>query len=331
MRLHLRSLALVVSLAACVGPADRSRAEERVAMEEAQAAIIHGASDCGEMSHRLAQWYADDREAIDANDAWWNDLGETRRSLASAGLGERSHAAFGERMGAIIRCGEVAWFSDRTSLGDPALTPIAVVPAGAAPVDVPAFVASTGATPAPSGAALAADALPIPITAPRRGASSPRVVVHVFSEFESPFCQRIAPTLDRLMIEYGDRVLLVFRHSPLPFHRHSEPAARAAMEVRAQLGDGAFWAYHDVLFAHHDALADEDLVRYAASVPGIDLPRFQTALATHAHSDEVAADRAAASALGYAGTPTLRIGATVVRGAQPYDALRTAIEAELAR
>ena len=204
--------------------------------------------------------------------------------------------------------------------------------AAPAPAPIPAFVPTApGSEPALGGAAVAADAIAIPATAPRRGAANPRVVIHVFSEFESPFSERLAPTLDRVMTEYADRLLLVFRHLPLPFHARSEPAARAAMEVRAQLGDGAFWAYHDILFANRSALSDAQLIEYAGRLPGIDLPRFTAALSSGAHADEIQADQAAARALGFAGTPSMRIGSATLNGAQPYDRIRAAIDTELAR
>ena len=37
---------------------------------------------------------------------------------------------------------------------------------------------------------------------------------------------------------------------PLPFHQDAMPAAEAAREVRAQRGDAAFWAFHDMVFEH---------------------------------------------------------------------------------
>lgn len=204
--------------------------------------------------------------------------------------------------------------------------------AAPATTPTPAFVPTApGSEPALAGAAVAVDAVAIPTTAPRRGAANPRVVIHVFSEFESPFSERLAPTLDRVMTEYGDRVLLVFRHLPLPFHARSEPAARAAMEVRAQLGDGAFWAYHDLLFANRSALSDAQLIEYAGRLPGIDLPRFTAALSSGAHADEIQADQAVARALGFSGTPSMRIGSATLNGAQPYERIRAAIDTELAR
>ncbi len=254
-----------------------------------------------------------------------------RRSCEGGSYGGTWHAY--EREGSSAealraRCeglGFTNWFgSGYSAPGGDSATP--------APTPTPSFVPrAPGSEPALAGAAVAADALAIPTTAPRRGAENPRVVIHVFSEFESPFSARLAPTLDRVMTEYGDRVLLVFHHLPLPFHARSEPAARAAMEVRAQLGDGAFWAYHDILFANRSALSDAQLIEYAGRLPGIDLPRFTAALSSGAHADAIQADQAVARDLGFSGTPSMRIGSATLNGAQPYERIRAAIDIELAR
>ena len=73
------------------------------------------------------------------------------------------------------------------------------------------------------------------------------------------------------------------------------------------------------------------LTEYAGRLPGIDLPRFTAALTSGAHADEIQADETADQALGFPGTPSLRIGSTRLNGAQPYDRIREAIDTEPAR
>ena len=43
------------------------------------------------------------------------------------------------------------------------------------------------------------------------------------------------------MKTYGDKVKLVYRDYPLPFHENARPAAEAANCANAQ---GKFWEYH---------------------------------------------------------------------------------------
>ncbi|HJL28256.1 MAG TPA: thioredoxin domain-containing protein, partial [Polyangiaceae bacterium LLY-WYZ-15_(1-7)] len=159
---------------------------------------------------------------------------------------------------------------------------------------------------------------PVPDHAPRRGSPDAPLVLQVFSDFECPFCSRFVPTLDRLLAQYEGEVQLVFRHVPLSMHEHARLAAAAAAEVRAQAGDEAFWRFHDLLFANQDALAREDLERWATEVGGVDLARFRAALEQGAHEATIEADLDAARDLGIRGTPSLVVGTHLTRGARPF-------------
>src|SRR5262249_16007209 len=61
--------------------------------------------------------------------------------------------------------------------------------------------------------------------APSRGPATAHVVLEHFSDFECPFCSRIDPTIQRVIQTYGDRVRVVWRDYPLPFHSHAMLAA----------------------------------------------------------------------------------------------------------
>ena len=75
-------------------------------------------------------------------------------------------------------------------------------------------------------------------------------------DFQCPFCKRVEPTLKGLRDKYGDKVRLVWKNEPLPFHPRAEPAAEAAMEARAEKGDKGFWDAHDKLFDDQQDLAN---------------------------------------------------------------------------
>src|SRR5262245_19476513 len=63
---------------------------------------------------------------------------------------------------------------------------------------------------------------------PAKGPATALVTIVEFSEFECPFCSRVGPTLKKLQDEFGDKVRIVFKHNPLPFHKNAMPAAQAA-------------------------------------------------------------------------------------------------------
>ena len=74
----------------------------------------------------------------------------------------------------------------------------------------------------------------------------------------------------------------MFRHFPLTqIHPHAEHAAEMAEAAGER---GRFWAMHDILFTHQDALDDVSLVLYASRL-GIDPGWAQRVLETHAFAD----------------------------------------------
>ena len=68
------------------------------------------------------------------------------------------------------------------------------------------------------------------------GPDNALVTIVEFSDFQCPFCKRVEDTLKKVHETYGDKVRLVWKHEPLPFHPRAEPAAELAM-MRLQ-GEG---------------------------------------------------------------------------------------------
>ncbi len=128
---------------------------------------------------------------------------------------------------------------------------------------VPKVVVGTGAGAAQAaGEAAAEDDAQIPIFAndPVRGRRLAYVTVVVFSDFQCPFCGRLATTLGRVQETYGDDVRIVFKHDPLSFHPHARLAAEVGAGVLALKGPEAFWRYHDMAFRSQQPFAP-DVVR----------------------------------------------------------------------
>ncbi|MCK8497351.1 MULTISPECIES: DsbA family protein [Myxococcus] len=163
--------------------------------------------------------------------------------------------------------------------------------------------------------------------APALGPRDAQVTVEVWSDFQCPFCQRGASTVEGLRERYGDKIRIVFRHMPLPRHENARLAAAAAMAAHEQ---GRFWQMHDVLFDNQGALDRASLEKYAKAL-GLDLASFKRALDTKAWDNYVEADRLEAQRRGIVGTPTFFINGTGVTGAQSLDTFATHIDAALKR
>lgn len=161
--------------------------------------------------------------------------------------------------------------------------------------------------------------LPIPDGAPSLGPRDAPVVLQVFSDFQCGFCARLRPTLEALRERFGARLRIVWRDLPLERHASAMRAAEAARELRAQRGDEGFWRFHDLLFAHQDALEVDDLARYAAEM-GADPRRLRQALADRRHEAAVRADIAAAQGTGVRiGTPMAFLNGHAIVGARPLE------------
>lgn len=188
---------------------------------------------------------------------------------------------------------------------------------------------------APGGQPAAPDAnkiynIAVPRNAPRKGGANAKVVIQEFSDFQCPFCSRVNPTVKQIFEKYGDKVAIIWRNFPLPFHQDAGPAAEAAMEAFAQGGSTKFWAMHDLLFENQRALSRADLDRYAAQL-GLNAARFKAAMDNHTHKASVDADMAAVTAAGaQIGTPSFFINGKLLQGAQPFPAFEAAIDAALA-
>jgi protein-disulfide isomerase len=159
-----------------------------------------------------------------------------------------------------------------------------------------------------------------------QGPATAPVTIIEFSDFQCPFCQRVAPTLKQVREKYGDRVRIVWKDFPLTsIHPQAFKAAEAGNCAREQ---GKFWEYHDRLFANQQALQPELLKKHAADA-GLDAAKFNACLDTAKYSDRVQAQMGIGTGLGVQSTPSVFINGRLVAGAQPLDVFTTIIDEEL--
>jgi protein-disulfide isomerase len=165
---------------------------------------------------------------------------------------------------------------------------------------------------------------------PVRGKPTALVTMVMIGDFQCPFCAKVVPTVEALEKKYGDKLRLVFKHNPLPFHLRAEPAAELAIEARAQRGDAMFWKAFQLLFADPAHLEDADLEARARSL-GIDAARAMKAIAAHKHAAVIARDQELADDIEAPGTPQFFINGRRLRGAQPSERFEAVIDEELER
>jgi protein-disulfide isomerase len=131
-----------------------------------------------------------------------------------------------------------------------------------------------------------------------RGPENARTAI-VYGDYECPYCAALEHRLQELQVR------VAFRHFPVrSSHPRAEAAARAAEAAGLQ---GAFWAFHDSLFADQGRLEDPHLWARAERL-GLDIARFDADRRSEAVAARVREDFRAGIRAGVATTPTVFVG-----------------------
>lgn len=162
-------------------------------------------------------------------------------------------------------------------------------------------------------------------TARFAGPRDARVQLVVFSDFQCPYCRQLAPVLKRIREEFPQEVLMAFRYYPLKAHPRAFPAAVAAECAADQ---GAFWEYHDQLFADGGDLSEERLVSLARGL-NLDPKKFAACLGSEIPQRRVTESRKDAVAMQLKGVPAVFLNGRLVSGELDYENLTRQIRVAL--
>lgn len=162
------------------------------------------------------------------------------------------------------------------------------------------------------------------------------VTVVEFSDYQCPFCSRAHVTVQQLEKDYGDKIRVVMKQNPLPFHDRAKPSAQAALAAGEQ---GKFWEMHDILFEQSANLDVRQYPEYARKLK-LDGAAFDLCLGSGKQSAKINGGLTSGRSVGINATPSFIItktdggdivsGGIIITGAQPYDRYRLAIEQALA-
>jgi len=149
-----------------------------------------------------------------------------------------------------------------------------------------------------------------------------------YGDYECPYCGEAYPIVKAIQEQLGDRLCFAFRNFPLVnSHPHAEHAAEAAEAAGAQ---GRFWEMHDLLYENQDALEDEYLARYAATLD-LDVERLIKEVLAGTYTARVREDFRSGARLGVNGTPSFFINGVRYDGATDVEELLTALNEQPAR
>jgi Protein-disulfide isomerase len=165
--------------------------------------------------------------------------------------------------------------------------------------------------------------------APTIGKKDAPITLVEFSDFQCPYCQRMAPVLKEVEQKYGDKVRVIYRQYPIPsLHPFALKAAEASLCANEQ---GKFWEMHDAMFADQKKLSVSDLKQTAQRL-GMNDKKFSSCIDSGRYAEQVQNDSKEAIRSGVNGTPAVFINGIVVDGgAVPFSVVESAIQRELGR
>ncbi len=104
-----------------------------------------------------------------------------------------------------------------------------------------------------------------------KGKTSATITLVEYGDYQSSRCGEAHPLIKKLMKEFHNELLFVFRNFPLDTHPEAMIAAQAAEAAALQ---NKFWEMHDLIFEQHDQVSESNLVYFAESL-NLNLDQFE--------------------------------------------------------
>jgi protein-disulfide isomerase len=174
---------------------------------------------------------------------------------------------------------------------------------------------------------------------PSVGEKNAPVTIAMWFDYQCPFCKRF--DLDAMKQVYDEyvvngKVRIIYKDFQFlgPDSMTAGLYARAVWDAYPDKFYEWFTAMMVAQDQEHAGFGDEATVKaLTATIAGIDAERVAKLTVDNKAKYEaaMAADRAEGQSLGVNGTPATLIGTQVLSGAQPYAAVKAAIDAELAK
>jgi protein-disulfide isomerase len=155
---------------------------------------------------------------------------------------------------------------------------------------------------------------------PSLGASNAPVTVVEYADLQCPTCARLHEFLEKkLLPKYGDKLRIIFKEFPLPFHDWSAPAA-VANECAYQINPPAFARYRSLIFANQNAINASNAREFLLGLgdeAGVDRSRLAACMDSKASLARVEAARQEGQDLGVYKTPTSFVNGRIILGLPP--------------
>lgn len=169
---------------------------------------------------------------------------------------------------------------------------------------------------------------------PASGQANAPVTLTVFSDFQCPYCAKLARMLSaEILPDEAGIARLVFRHFPLQMHAWARAAAEATACAQEQSNE-YFWKLHDFLFEHQSEFTpgnvQQRLFEEASHYANFDPGAYRRCVSARKTKEKVEKDIAFGTTAGITGTPTLFVNTHRLQGVAGPEQIRTLIR-ELSR
>ena len=177
-----------------------------------------------------------------------------------------------------------------------------------------------------SGGATAAPVSDVPH--PSLGSPDAPVTMVEYSDFRCPFCGRFAREVEPALVQryVQDGLLRIEWHD---YPAQGSESTALAIAGRAADAQGAFWTFHNAVYANQQRTYDEKAIRELAGSIGLDLAQFDRDRATGGYALAARSDFDEGRQRGVRGTPSFFINGRAIVGAQPVSVFVSAIEQAL--
>jgi len=136
------------------------------------------------------------------------------------------------------------------------------------------------------------------------GKPAAEITLVEYGDYECPHCGHAYPLIKKLIKEFSNDLLFVFRNFPL---QESHPNAMIAAQAAEAAGlQNKYWEMHDLLYEHQDELDENNLIYFAETL-NLDMKQFQNDLHSQDIISKIESDFESGIRSGVNATPTFFI------------------------
>lgn len=133
------------------------------------------------------------------------------------------------------------------------------------------------------------------------GKPSGRITLVEYGDYECSHCREAYPLIKKLIKEFSNDLIFVFRNFPLQqSHPYAMIAAQAAEAASLQ---NKFWEMHDLIYEHQDEIDENNLIYFAQTL-NLEKEKFEDDLNSQNILSKIESDFDSGIRSGVNGTPT---------------------------